>query len=128
MHELAVCQDLLRQVQQIAADNGASCVDQVTLRIGALSGVEAPLLQRAFTVARAGGVAESAELLIETGPVRVRCRSCGANNEVAPNRLLCAACHDWQVDVISGEELLLMRVALSGVAPVVEKQRRHQHV
>ena len=69
MHELAVCQGLLRQVQQIALENRARSVERILLRIGGLSGVEPPLLERAFEIARMGTLAQEAELVIEEGPV-----------------------------------------------------------
>jgi hydrogenase nickel incorporation protein HypA/HybF len=45
-------------------------------------------------------------------PVRVRCRSCSAETGAQPNRLVCGACGDWQVDVIAGEEMVLTRVEI----------------
>jgi hydrogenase nickel incorporation protein HypA/HybF len=112
MHELSVCQGLLRQVQQVAADNEARVVERILLRVGALSGVEPPLLERAFEIARMGTVAETAELVIENGPVVVKCRECGGSSSVPANRLLCSYCGDWRVDVTEGEELLLLSVDL----------------
>jgi hydrogenase nickel incorporation protein HypA/HybF len=114
MHELAVCQGLMSQVERIAADNQASAVERIVLQVGLLSGVEPPLLQRAFEVARAGTVAANAELEIKTGPVRLRCRECNEESEARPNRLLCAACGDWRVQVLEGEEMLLVSLELSG--------------
>jgi hydrogenase nickel incorporation protein HypA/HybF len=113
MHELAVCQALIRQVSQIAAEKGATAVNSIELSIGGLSGVEPPLLASAFTVARQGTVASSAELRIETGPVVVECRSCGAQSEVQANRLLCGQCGDWKVTVREGEDLMLVRIDLA---------------
>ena len=110
MHELAVCQGLLREVARIAAEHEAVAVERIVLQIGGLSGVEPPLLQRAFEVARAGTIARSAELEIRAGPVVVECGQCGTRGEVAVNRLLCPACGDWRVRVVEGEELLLLKV------------------
>ncbi len=110
MHELSVTQALLRQVEQIALQHESRDVVSITLSIGPLSGVEAPLLARAFTIARAGTVAEDASLEIEVAPVSVWCRACDAETEVAPNALLCGTCGTWQVDLRSGTELLLKRV------------------
>jgi hydrogenase nickel incorporation protein HypA/HybF len=112
VHELAVCQGLMRQVEQVAAAHGASAVELVILQIGELSGVEPPLLERAFEIARAGTVAEDAELEIRTGPVVVQCRECGGKSAVPPNRLLCSYCGEWRVRVVEGEELLLLSVEL----------------
>jgi hydrogenase nickel incorporation protein HypA/HybF len=116
MHELAVCQGLIRQVEKIALDEGASAVDIIVLSVGLLSGVEPPLLDRAFDIARMGSVAENAELEIQTGPIVVECRLCGGSGEARANRLLCPACGYWRVRVTTGEELLLLRLELSGIA------------
>jgi len=112
VHELSVCQGLIRQVEHIAAENEAKAVDRILLKVGALSGVEPGLLEHAFTIAREGTVAAGARLDIETGPVRVRCRVCNGGGEVAVNRLVCPDCGDWQVDVSEGEELLLLSLDL----------------
>ena len=112
MNEMSVCQGLINQLEQIAKEKGASRVDSIVLSIGPLSGIEPELLSRAFEIARADTVAKHAELEIETGPVVVECRSCGASGEAQVNRLLCPSCGDWQVDLIQGDELLLMRLEI----------------
>jgi hydrogenase nickel incorporation protein HypA/HybF len=113
MHELAICQALMTQLEQAAAPHEPAVIERVVLSVGALSGVEPALLTRAFEVARAGTIAEGASLEIRTGPVRVRCTSCGQESEARANRLLCAACGEWRVSVVSGEELLLLSLDLS---------------
>jgi hydrogenase nickel incorporation protein HypA/HybF len=125
MHELSICQALISQVGRIAAEQGATVVDRIVLSIGPLSGVEAPLLQNAFTVARAGTVAEIAEMEIRTGPVVVECVSCGARGEVPVNRLLCPSCNGWQVRVVSGDDLLLLSIDLSGIPQETEPATAH---
>lgn len=112
MHELSVCQGLLSQVEAIAREHAADKVTAITLQIGPLSGVEPALLQQAFTLARAGGVAAEAALVIEALPVRVSCENCGRESEAAPNRLLCGHCGDYHTRLLSGDEMLLMRVEL----------------
>ena len=112
MHELAICQGLIKQVEQIANEQGAASVDQIVLSLGALSGVEAPLLERAFDIARMGTVAQGAELEVRTSPVVVECRNCGNSNEVPPNRLLCDACGGWQVNIKQGQEMHLLKIGL----------------
>lgn len=112
MHELSVCLALMQQVERVAREHRALRVERILLQLGPLSGVEGPLLQHAFPLAAAGTLAEHAELVIETIPVRVRCSQCGADSEVAPNRLVCGACGDWRTRVVSGEEMLLARLEL----------------
>ena len=112
MHELAVCESLLAQVRQIAAQRGAGSVGCITLRIGPLSGVEPDLLRHAFEIARAGAYTPESWLEIERVEVELRCRDCGAESGAAPNRMLCSDCGSWQVDLIRGDEMLLASVEL----------------
>lgn len=112
MHELSVCQGLIRQVEKIAADNNATAVDRILLKVGPLSGVEPDLLEHAFSIAREGTIAAEARLEVETGPVCVSCRICEGGGEVTVNRLVCPDCGDWQVDVTEGEEMLLLSLEI----------------
>lgn len=113
MHEFAVCRDLLTQAAQVARRHGARSVSRILVRLGPLAGVEAALLRQAFTLARLGTVAETAELELETLPIRVRCRSCGGESEAAANRLLCGCCGDWRTDLLSGDEMILASLELN---------------
>lgn len=112
MHELAVCQGLIGEIERVAAAHRAEAVEQATIRLGPLSGVLPELLRSAYLIARAGTVAAGAELVIEETEARVRCSRCGAEGPAPPNRLICPACGDWRVAVVAGEELVLTSVAL----------------
>lgn len=112
MHELAICQALMTQIETIALENKANRVASITLGIGPLSGVEKRLLKHAYPVASAGTVAEEAELFIRSIPIRVKCVSCGKESIAKPNRLVCGHCNDWQTELISGDELLLIQLEM----------------
>ena len=112
MHELAVCQGLMTQVEAVAQREHATRVTSITLQIGPLSGVEGRLLAEAFPIASAGSIAAGAQLLIEDMPIVVECSRCGARSAVVPNRLLCAQCGDWRTRLVSGEEMLLKSLEL----------------
>jgi len=112
MHELAVCQALISQVETIAKNHAASSVASITLGLGPLSGVEEHLLRHAYPVASAGTIAEGAELKIQSAPIRVRCFECGEETEAKPNRLLCGFCESWRTELISGDELMLVQLEL----------------
>lgn len=112
MHELAVCQALMDQVQNIAEDRNASSVAVIIIGIGPLSGIETDLLKNAYPIASAGTVAEHAELVIKNLPVQISCKACNKESSVPPNKLVCPHCGDWQTTLVSGDELLLMSVEL----------------
>jgi hydrogenase nickel incorporation protein HypA/HybF len=109
---MSVCQALLLQVAEIARQRGAATVDSITVEIGPLSGVEPEQLRRAFAVMRTGSGSASAELVIETAAVEVRCLSCGADSETLVNRLVCRACGGFRTRLIAGDELRLRRIEL----------------
>jgi len=112
MHELSVCRGLIEQVARVAREHGGQRVVSVTVRIGPLSGVEAQLLRSAYPLASVGTIAQTATLIIEQLPVRVRCLECGAQSEVETTRLVCAACGTSRVQLLCGDELLLASVEL----------------
>ncbi|MGB5835350.1 MAG: hydrogenase maturation nickel metallochaperone HypA [Thiohalocapsa sp.] len=112
MHELSVCLSLLDQVERIAREHGADRVERILLRIGPLSGVEAPLLANAYPLAAAGTIAEHATLDIEPAVIRVKCSTCGAETDAEPNRLICGECGDWHTRLTSGDEMLLANLEL----------------
>ena len=85
MHELSVCQGMLSQMRDIAAQHHARAVTAVTVQIGPLSGVVPELLAQAFSVASAGSIADGASLQLDGLPIRVRCETCGAETEASAN-------------------------------------------
>lgn len=112
MHELSVCQGLLRQVKQIALEHRATAVEKIYLQIGPLAGVEPALLQAAFPLASAGSLAAQAQMVIRAMPIRVHCRRCHADTVASLNNLACAGCGDWETELLSGDELLIERIEM----------------
>lgn len=102
----------MTEVLKVAATQHAVAVADIYVSVGPLSGVEGPLMRNAFPIAAAGTIADRARLHVEAAPVRVRCVECGKESEATANRLVCDHCGDWRTTLISGDELLLLRVAL----------------
>jgi hydrogenase nickel incorporation protein HypA/HybF len=119
MHELAICQALIVQIEDIAGKRPGR-VRQVRLGIGPLAGVEPRLLADAYPLVCAGTIAEGSQLEIEETDIRVRCRVCGAETMATPNRLICGTCGDWHTDLLTGDELLLLRIELETREHAVE--------
>jgi len=112
MHELAICQSLMEQVESIAQERDAKSVTSITIGMGPLSGVEVQLLKNAYPIASAGTVAQDAELVIEHLPIKVKCSQCGSESDALPNKLTCKQCGDWRTTLISGDEMMLMSLEL----------------
>ena len=100
------------QVMAIATTHNAIEVVRIIVRIGPLSGTEPMLLKTAFSISCAGTIAEAAEFLTETLPIRVLCNSCEAESEATINNLSCVSCGAYNTTLLSGDELILARVEL----------------
>ncbi|MDP2902902.1 MAG: hydrogenase maturation nickel metallochaperone HypA [Methylovulum sp.] len=112
VHELSLCGDLMEQVLAIAKAHHAKKIVSIIVRIGPLSGIEPMLLESAFSISRAGTLAEEAQMFTETLPIRVQCNSCGAESKAVINNLICGSCGDFNTKLLSGDELILARVEL----------------
>jgi hydrogenase nickel incorporation protein HypA/HybF len=112
MHELAICQSLVDQLDQIASDHPDKRIVVVHLQIGPLSGVVPDLLQDAFPIASAGTPAEDAQLQFHDSDIEVHCPECGQTSTAQMNKLICAHCGNWQTQLVSGDELMLQQVEL----------------
>ena len=114
MHELSISVAMLDQVAALAVRHGASRVDEIRLRIGPLCGVEPALLRAAFLQCRAATPAAHARLVIVETPIRISCRRCGSAGDAGlrPLRLACGACASEDVQLLSGEEMMLESVEL----------------
>jgi hydrogenase nickel incorporation protein HypA/HybF len=112
VHELAVAQALVEQVDAVIDQHQASSAALIRVRIGPLAGVVPELLASAFPLAAAGSRMEHALLEFSHAPIKVHCQTCGSDTEAAMNRLICGDCGDWHTQILSGDELLLESVEL----------------
>lgn len=112
MHELAVAQALVEQVDAVIDQHNATAASLIRVRIGPLAGIVPALLGSAFPLAAAGRRMARATLELVAAPITVRCQTCSAETEAEMNRLICGICGDWHTQIISGDELLLESVEL----------------
>ncbi|WP_019567518.1 hydrogenase maturation nickel metallochaperone HypA [Thioalkalivibrio sp. ALMg13-2] len=66
MHEFSLMADLMRKIEQVAADNNARRVTRVRVWLGALSHITPEHFREHFEDGTRGTVAEGAELDVET--------------------------------------------------------------
>jgi hydrogenase nickel incorporation protein HypA/HybF len=106
VHELSLVQDILEIGEAEARRHGAARITRIKLLLGDFAGVVRDALEFSFEVARAGTLADGAELVIESVPLQTRCGACGAVEARPVNDFsaLCAACAA-PVEIVSGREL-----------------------
>ncbi len=112
MHELSVVAGLFEILEEKARDAGALHVTAVTIRIGRLSGVVPDLLESAFDSFKKGTIASEASLLVETPPLRVRCRSCGKEASTDEPLFACPACGAPGLEILEGMDIFLQKLEI----------------
>jgi hydrogenase nickel incorporation protein HypA/HybF len=110
MHEYSLIQALLDRVEVEAQARGATAVHRLSVRIGALAGVERELFRTAFELCREGTICEGAVLLIDAVEARWECRACG--REVTRGEVLCCKRCGAPARLISGDEIVLDQIEM----------------
>jgi len=113
MHEASLIASLLRQVDELAAQNGGGRVDQVRIEVGPLAGVEPLLMREAFERLRVGTSSAEAELVIDAVGLTCRCRRCRRDYVTDALRFDCPLCGCGDVDVLSGDRVVLLSSTLA---------------
>lgn len=107
MHELSLAQSLADEIVKVMERENAKEVIKVTVKIGALSGVDPDAFKFAVPFAFQGTVLEKTELLLDESPVTVKCRKCGEESNPEPIMMQCLKCGSDDIDIISGREFLI---------------------
>ncbi len=110
MHELSIATDLLTMVEEQAERAGLTSVAHVCIDLGVLAAIDEEALSLAFEMARTGGVARAAELVVTRIPASATCRDCGAPGEVYDALALCSACHSPRLALVGGKHLQLIAI------------------
>lgn len=113
MHELALCRSV---VATVAPHADGRPVSRVHLRIGHLRQVVPGALDLAWRAVTEGTDLDGAVLDVEDVPAVVRCRRCAAETRLEWPVLVCGACEGRDVELVSGEELLVTAIDVRSVA------------
>jgi hydrogenase nickel incorporation protein HypA/HybF len=113
LHELALCEWVLRQVLAVAAVREVQHVGRITLHVGPIAELKLELVRLAFPIVAAGTSCDGATLEIGPALVEVCCRACSAKSYVQPHQLLCAECGIWRVDLMRDDGLSSVCLELS---------------
>ena len=108
MHELSLMAAVRDQALAAAQADGASRISAISLRVGALAGVEVDALRFAAPVVLAGTIAEGAALHIALEPACCHCARCKAPFEARAGCCDCPRCGRISAQLLSGRTLQLV--------------------
>lgn len=105
MHEMSLCESVIRILEDEARRQGFSSVKVVRLEIGRLGHVEPEAMRFCFEAVKQGTLAGDARLEILTPPGQAWCMDC-SKAVVMENRYdPCPACGGHRLQVTGGEEM-----------------------
>ena len=105
MHEMSLCEGILRVIEEQAAAQRYRKVRTVWLEVGALAGVEVEALRFGFDVVMKGSIAADARLEVLDIPGRAWCGQC-MNIVTVRHRLdACPECGGYRLRIDGGDEL-----------------------
>lgn len=108
---MSLCQAIAAAVKR---HSGGLHVDVVRVRVGALRQVVPESLSFCWNVVRDYADMPDAELELELVPAAVHCRHCGDAATITSRwSLLCPHCRSSDVEVLSGDELLVTSLDVS---------------
>lgn len=105
MHEISLCEGILRVVEEQAAVQHYRRVKTVWIEVGALAGVEIEALKFGFDVVMKGTLAEGARLEIISVAAVARCDQCGASVMLQQRFDSCPTCGNFPLRLMAGEGL-----------------------
>ena len=105
MHELSIAKEIIAIVTTETERLRLDRVTAIHLRIGALSGVDPEALSFGFEAATLDTPLAGTRLVIQSVPVRAKCRACGRQFDIEDLVFLCPGCQSVDVDLTQGQEM-----------------------
>ena len=112
MHELSIAESVVQIASRHA--NGRR-VTKVWLKVGHLRQVVPSALAFGFELVAEGTPVEGAELEMENVPATGLCSNCRAESRLETFPLQCGACGNFDLELLTGEELLVESLELEEV-------------
>jgi len=105
MHEISLCQSVLRIIEKQAAEQKYSRVKTVFLEVGRLAGVESEALYFGFDVVMKGSIADGARLELIEVAGQATCPQCSTQVALLQRFDACPVCGVTGLQINAGEEL-----------------------
>jgi hydrogenase nickel incorporation protein HypA/HybF len=110
MHEIGLCEGVLGVALEASAGEP---VRRVRVRVGRLQAVVPEVFDQSWTLVSEGTAADGSRLELVEVPILLRCRACGQETEAPEPPLACRHCGSPDVQVETGDELIVEEVELA---------------
>jgi hydrogenase nickel incorporation protein HypA/HybF len=110
MHEIRIAEDLSVIVLEAAQSKNLSKVTKVNVSFGQMVQIVPDIFKFAFGETVRNSIAMNAEIEIEIVPVKMLCKICRSDFQVADNKFTCSTCGSTDLEILSGKELFIKSI------------------
>ncbi len=110
MHELGICDALLKMVRGIAEEEELEEISRITIEVGSLSGVVPAYMSDCWVAVTDGTELQDVEFVVEELEGTARCLDCGEEFPADVNRLRCPKCGGEKLTPLTGRDLTLKEI------------------
>ena len=110
MHELGICDAMLKMVRGIMKDEELTEISRITVEVGSLSGVMPNFLADCWVAVADGTELENTEFVIEELAGTAQCMDCGEEFTADLNDLSCPNCRGKKLVPLTGKDLTLKEI------------------
>ena len=112
MHEIGVVRQMLKTVEEFAAENEIDDIVSIVLEIGDLSMIIPKYVEDIYSVIVKDTRFEHTELVIETVEGQGVCRQCKRAFPIVKNEGYCPRCGKRDADIISGRNFIIREIVV----------------
>ena len=110
MHELGICDAMLKMVRGIMKDEELDTISRITVEVGSLSGVMPNFLADCWVAVTDGTELEETEFVIEELTGTAKCMDCEQEFVADLNDLSCPFCRGKKLMPLTGRDLTLKEI------------------
>jgi hydrogenase nickel incorporation protein HypA/HybF len=104
MHEFSMAIEVINLAQREAEKNGAHTIQEISIEVGELSGVEADAFETALELLMKDSILDNARVCILRTPGKGQCVSCGHEFEMHHRMATCPGCRCFPSCISGGDE------------------------
>lgn len=112
MHEIGVVRQMLKTVEEFAAENEIDDIVSIVLEIGDLSMIIPKYVEDIYSVIVEGTRFEHTDLVIEAVEGQGVCRQCKRAFPIVKNEGYCPRCGKRDADIISGRDFVIKEIVV----------------
>lgn len=110
MHELGICDALLKMVRSIAKEESLEEIKGITVEVGSLSGVVPTYLADCWVAVAEGTELEKASFTVDILEGTAACMDCGEEFTADLENLHCPACGSDKLKPLTGRDMTLKEI------------------